>query len=283
VRHGVFIFATDETIGPIEVARACEERGFESLFLPEHTHIPAERETPWPSGGDLPRHYYRTLDPFVALGAAAAATTRLLLGTGICLVIERDPIVLAKEVATLDLISGGRLLFGVGAGWNREEMRNHGTDPAARMRVLRERVLAMKAIWAADGAEFHGEHVDFDPIHQWPKPVRRPHPPILVGGTGPRVLDRVLAYGDGWFPLLRPSMPEDYLPRMVAELRRRAEAAGRDPIPVSLFGAAADPAAVERYAEIGVDRCVYALPPGPAAEVLPALDRLAAVAAATAA
>jgi probable F420-dependent oxidoreductase len=280
VRFGVFIFLTDETIGPVEVARAAEERGFESLFVPEHTHIPVERATPWPSGGDLPRHYFRTLDPFVALGAAAAATTRLRLGTGICLVIERDPIVTAKEVATLDLVSGGRFVFGIGAGWNREEMRNHGTDPAARMRVLRERVLAMKAVWAGDGAAFHGDHVDFEPIHQWPKPVQRPHPPILVGGTGPRVLDRVLDYGDGWFPILRPDTPERYLPDAMAELRRRAGAAGRAAVPVSLFGAAAEPAALARYAELGVDRCVFGLPPAPAAEVLPALDRLAALAAA---
>ena len=275
MKLGIYIFATDETIGPAELARAAEERGFESLFVPEHTHIPASRETPWPGGEELPRRYYRTLDPFVALAAAAATTERLLVGTGICLVIERDPIVLAKEVATLDHLSGGRFLFGVGAGWNREEMANHGTDPRTRFALFRERILAMKTIWAEDGAEFHGEHVDFDPIDQWPKPVQRPHPPILVGGTGKGVLERVLDYGDGWFPNPRNGDPA-LVEEGIVELGRRAVERGR-PVPVSIFGASPRPEDLERYAELGVERCVFSLPAAAREEVLAALDRAAAL------
>src|SRR5919198_4959564 len=178
----------------------CEERGFESLFFTDHTHIPVARETEYPIGGELPREYSRIYDPFVALMAAAAATERLMVGTGVCLVIERDPIVTAKQVASVDRLSGGRMLFGVGAGWNAEEMRNHGTDPARRFGVLRERIEAMKAIWISDRAEYHGRYVDFDPIWCWPKPLTEPHPPVLVGGHGKGVIDRVLAFGDEWMP-----------------------------------------------------------------------------------
>src|SRR4051812_23008685 len=174
---GVSIFVTDESIGVVDVARAAEERGIESLFLPEHTHIPASRRTPYPAGGELPSWYSRTLDPFVALTAAAVATTKLKLATGVCLVIERDPIVLAKEVASLDVVSGGRFVLGIGAGWNREEMANHGTASATRWKLMRERVEAMKALWTQDEAEYHGDLVDFDPVWSWPKPVQRPHPP----------------------------------------------------------------------------------------------------------
>jgi probable F420-dependent oxidoreductase len=275
MRFGVYIFPTDETIPLPELARAVEERGFESLFVPEHTHIPASRATAWPGGAELPREYYRLHDPFLVLAAAATVTGRLLLGTGVCLVIERDPIVLAKEVASLDRLSGGRLLFGVGAGWNREEMRNHGTNPATRMALLRERMLAMKAIWAGDEAEFHGKHVEFDSIYQWPKPLQQPHPPVLVGGNGPGVLERVLDYGDGWFPIVRPDTDVDRLGGRIAELRRLAAERGRGPVSVSLFGARPRPDAVGRYAEIGVDRCVFPLPPVAPAEVLAALDRRA--------
>jgi len=197
MNFGVTIFPTRYSIGPAELARAVEERGFESLFVPEHTHIPTSRRSPWPGGPDLPDEYRETLDPFLALTAAAGVTERLLLGTGICLVVERDPITTAKEVATLDLLSGGRFLFGIGGGWNREEMEHHGTDPARRFAVMRERVLAMKEIWTHDVAEFHGEHVDLDPLWQWPKPVQQPHPPVLVAGNGPGTLARVLEYGDG--------------------------------------------------------------------------------------
>jgi probable F420-dependent oxidoreductase len=276
VRFGVYIFATDETIGPGELAAAVEERGFESLFVPEHTHIPASRETPSPRGGELAREYHRLLDPFGALGAAAAATERLLIGTGICLVIERDPIVLAKEVATLDHLSGGRFLFGIGAGWNREEMRNHGTDPSTRMALLRERVLAMKRIWTEDQAEFHGEYVSFDPIFQWPKPVQKPHPPILVGGTGPHVIDRVLDYGDEWFPIAREGgRPTVALGAQLQQLRELAAQRGREPIPVSVFGARPDHDTTQRWAELEVDRLVFALPPAGRDEVLVHLDNQA--------
>src|SRR5919206_2840703 len=184
MKFGVTMFTTRYSIGPAELARAVEERGFESLFVPEHTHIPVSRRSPWPGGADLPDEYRETLDPFLALTAAAAATERLLLGTGICLVVERDPITTAKEVATLDHLSGGRFLFGVGAGWNAEEMQNHGTDPSTRFGLMRERVEAMKAIWTQDEAAYHGKHVDFDAMWSWPKPAQKPHPPILVGGRG---------------------------------------------------------------------------------------------------
>ena len=197
---GLTMFPTDEAIDPMSLGRAAEAAGFESLFFPEHTHIPASRESPWPGGGELPREYSRTYDPFVALAAIAASTERIRLGTGICLVVERDPITLAKEVASLDRLSGGRFEFGIGAGWNREEMANHGTDPRNRMALLRERVLAMRALWTQDEPSFHGEHVAFDPVWAWPKPLQEPHPPVVVGGNGPRVLDRVLRYGDEWFP-----------------------------------------------------------------------------------
>ncbi|TET99788.1 MAG: LLM class F420-dependent oxidoreductase [Dehalococcoidia bacterium] len=276
MKFGVIMFPTDYAIGPGELARAVEERGFESLLFPEHTHIPTSRRTPWPGGAELPRDYYHILDPFVASAAAAAATERLRIGTGICLVIERDPITLAKEVASLDLISGGRFLFGIGGGWNLEEMENHGTNPAQRWKLLRERVLAMKAIWVEDEAEFHGEFVNFDPIWSWPKPVQKPHPPILVGGDGPHVLQRVVEYGDGWMPI--PGRSQTPLPERIAELNRLAAEAGRGPIPVSVYGAQPLPEVIQQYAEAGVERCVFWLPAAPAEEALPFLDRWAELA-----
>ncbi|MGQ9572936.1 MAG: LLM class F420-dependent oxidoreductase [Dehalococcoidia bacterium] len=276
MKFGVTIFLTEYSIGPAELARALEERGFESLVLPEHTHIPTSRRTPWPGGAELPREYCHTLDPFVALGAAATATERLLIGTGVCLVIQRDPITLAKEVASLDFISNGRFLFGIGGGWNREEMENHGTNPAQRWQLLRERVLAMKAIWAQDEAEFHGRFVNFDPIWSWPKPVQKPHPPILVGGDGPGTLQRVVEYGDGWIPI--PGRGEKPLSERMAELNRLAAEAGRGPIPVSLYGALPRPEVLQHYAELGVERCIFWLPPAPRDEILPLLDRNAELA-----
>src|SRR5881227_2821501 len=197
---GAAIFATDYAIRPDDLARELEQRGFESLWLPEHTHIPASRRSPYPAGGELPKEYSHTYDPFVALATVADATERIKLATGICLVIERDPITTAKEVASLDRLSEGRFLFGVGAGWNLEEMENHGTDPRRRFSLMRERIEAMKAIWTEDEASHHGELVDFDPIWSWPKPVQKPHPPVLVGGNGERVLERVVAFGDEWMP-----------------------------------------------------------------------------------
>jgi probable F420-dependent oxidoreductase len=273
VRFGLTIFPTDYAIAPAELARAAEDAGFEALLFAEHTHIPASRDTPRPGGGELPRRYWHTLDPFVALTAAAMATERLRVGTGICLVVERDPITTAKEVASVDLLSGGRFEFGVGAGWNREEMRNHGTDPDRRFSLMRERIEAMKAIWTQDEAEYHGEHVDFDPIWSWPKPVQQPHPPILVGGTGPKALDRVLRYGDEWMPN-RVADPADLAPR-IAELRDRA---GRH-VPVTYFGADASDEFVAALAAAGVDRTLLQLPDAGADEVLPLVERYAELAA----
>lgn len=273
MRFGVTMFSTRYSIGPAEVARAVEERGFESLFFPEHTHVPTSRRSPWPGGADLPDEYRETLDPFLALTAAAAVTGRILLGTGICLVVQRDPILTAKEVATLDHLSGGRFLFGIGGGWNREEMQNHGTDPARRFALMRERVLAMKEIWTSDEAEFHGEYVDFDPIWQWPKPVQQPHPPVLVAGNGPGTLERVVDYGDGWIPI--PGRGAVPLGEGTARLRELADERGRGPVPVTVFGASQRPEVLEHYAAAGVDRVLFSLPPVGSAEALNLLDSYA--------
>jgi probable F420-dependent oxidoreductase len=273
VDFGVMMFPTDYAVAPDEIARMAEERGLESLFFPEHTHIPASRDTAYPAGGELPDEYSHTHDPFVALTAAAAATERLLIGTGICLVIERDPITTAKEVASLDQLSGGRFLFGVGAGWNREEMENHGTDPSRRFGVMRERIEAMKAVWTEDEASYHGRYVDFDRIWSWPKPISRPHPPIIVGGNGKRVLDRVIAYGDEWMPN-RIESPDELAER-VAELGRMAADAGRAMPKVGLYAAPAKPAEMERYEGVGVGRYVLYVPPVPRPEAEQRLDHLA--------
>jgi probable F420-dependent oxidoreductase len=274
---GLAHFLTDYGMRPAELGRKVEERGFESLMLPEHTHIPASRDTPYPGGGELPREYSHTHDPFVALAAIAAVTERIRIGTGVCLIIQRDPIVTAKEVATVDQISGGRFLFGIGAGWNREEMENHGTDYRTRFTRMRESVEAMKAIWTEDEAEYHGKIVDFDPIWCWPKPAQKPHPPVLVGGLGEKVLDRVVAYGDEWIPN-RVNSPED-LAQRIADLQRRAEDAGRGPIPVTVFGAKPEVRLLERLRDAGVTRSLFYLPPGDPGEVERGLDQLAGVAA----
>jgi probable F420-dependent oxidoreductase len=278
---GLAILLTDYSMQPARLGSLAEERGFESLFLAEHTHIPVSRETPYPGGSELPREYSHTIDPFVGLTAAAAVTERLKVGTGVCLVNQRDPIVTAKEVATLDHVSGGRFLFGVGAGWNKEEMRDHGTDPRTRWALMRERVEAMKAIWTHDEAEYHGRFVDFDPIWSWPKPVQKPHPPVLVGGVGEKVLDRVVAYGDEWIPN-RVKNPEE-LGERIAELQRRAEAAGRERIPVTVFGAKPEQRLLERLEAAGVTRSLCYVRPDPPDEVERQLDELARVAAAWAA
>jgi probable F420-dependent oxidoreductase len=275
---GLAILLTDYSIQPAALGASAEERGFESLFLAEHTHIPVSRETPYPGGTELPREYSHTVDPFVGLAAAASATERLKLGTGVCLVTQRDPIVTAKEVATLDHVSGGRFMFGVGAGWNKEEMLDHGTDPKTRWGVMRERIEAMKAIWTQEEAEYHGRYVDFDPIWSWPKPVQKPHPPVLVGGVGDKVLDRVVAYGDEWIPN-RVKGPDELGVR-IAELQRRAEAAGRDRIPVTVFGARAEQSVLERLEAVGVTRSLFYLRPDEPAAVQRQLDRLGEVAAA---
>jgi probable F420-dependent oxidoreductase len=258
MKFGLAIFPTEDGPDLGDLARTIEQRGYESLFFPEHTHIPAGRDTPYPIGGELPAMYSRTLDPFLALTAAAVGTTRLNIGTGICLVIERDPIITAKEVATLDHLSNGRLLFGVGAGWNREEMRNHGTDPAQRFEVMRERIEAMKAIWTQDEASYAGEHVRFERIWCWPKPVQQPHPPVLVGGIGPRVIDRVLHFGDEWMP---NRLPDEELAPRIGELNARASEAGRSPIPVTVAGIRPDAGRIERLEQMGVHRVFFWLPP----------------------
>ena len=273
---GAVMFSTEYAIQPDELARALEDRGFESLWVPEPTHIPASRKSRWPGGDTLPREYSSAYDPFIALMAAAGATERLKLGTGVCLVVERDPIVTAKEVATLDRLSGGRFIFGIGGGWNLEEMENHGTAPKTRMRLLRERVLAMKAIWTEDAAEYHGDFVNFDPIWSWPKPLQQPHPPILIGGDGATTFDRVAEFGDGWMPIMRPG--QDPLPR-IGELRRRLEQVGRstDSAPISIFFAPPRKADLEGLAELGVARAIFGLPSEPADGILPRLDRYAEV------
>jgi probable F420-dependent oxidoreductase len=269
---GIAMFPTEYAISPDELAREVEQRGFESIWFPEHTHIPASRRTPWPGGGDLPREYWHTYDPFIALTAAASATTQLRLGTGICLVIERDPIVTAKEVATLDKLSNGRVIFGIGGGWNAEEMENHGTDYKRRWRVLRERALAMKEIWTKDEAEFHGEFVNFDPIWSFPKPVQKPHPPILMGGNGPTTFERVIEFCDGWMPIgLRLVNVEE----KIAALKRKAEEADRDPssISITIFAANADRKALDGLERAGVERAIFYVPPAGRDKVLPVLDR----------
>jgi probable F420-dependent oxidoreductase len=274
VDYGVAIFATDYAVDPGRFAAIAEERGYESVFFPEHTHIPVSRATPYPGGGDLPEPYSHTRDLFVALTAAAAATERIKIGSGICLVTERDPIVTAKEVASVDALSGGRLIFGVGAGWNLEELRHHGTDPDARFRLMRERVEAMKVIWTQDEAEYHGKLVDFDPIWSWPKPAQKPHPPVMIGGMGKRVVERVLAYGDGWFPQPGRAPHEEFMKRL-EELRSAADAAGR-PLPeMTAFGAKPDPVLIEDYAAAGVTRTVFWLPSVQESELMGSLDKIA--------
>jgi len=263
---GVGYFPTHDGIGPGPLARMVEERGQESLVFAEHTHIPASRESPYPAGGDLPPKYWHCYDLFVALTAAAGATSRLRVGSGICLIVERDPIVTAKEVASIDHLSGGRLLFGVGAGWNREEMRNHGTDPRTRMALMRERVEAMKAIWTQEEASYAGEYVAFERIWSHPKPAQRPHPPVLIGGHGPTVLDRVLSFGDGWLP--NYGGDEHFFARL-SELQARAER----PIEAHILGMPADPRELERVRDAGARRALHWLPAGSRSTVEAALER----------
>jgi probable F420-dependent oxidoreductase len=274
MKIGVFYFPVDYGIAMAELAEELERRGFESLFVPEHTHIPTSRRTPFPAGGELPKRYAHTHDPFVALSFAAAATTRLRVGTGICLIPERDPIVTAKAVASLDQLSGGRFEFGIGGGWNVEEMENHGARYPTRFKLMRERILAMKALWTEEAAEFHGDMVDFDKAWSYPKPAQRPHPPILLGGESDYTLRRVVEYCDGWFP--RPTRGWD-IRHELARLQRMAEAAGRDPktLSVSVFRAPADRAALEQYREAGVDRAVLEIPDQERDDILRLLDAYA--------
>lgn len=274
MHYGVAYFPTAYAMSAAELGPALEERGFESIWVAEHTHIPADRRTPWPGGDELPQFYYDTLDPFVFLSAVAATTQRLKVATGICLVIERDPIITAKEVASLDRISGGRVLMGVGAGWNVEEMSNHGTPFDRRFKIMRERVEAMKVMWTQDLPEYHGEFVDFDPIHLNPKPVQDPHPPIHVGGAAPGGIRRAVRYGDGWAPIIgRGADPVEALQMLAGA----AEEAGRSraEIEVSIYYAPREREELDRMQEAGVDRVLFALPSRPAEELLPRLDELA--------
>lgn len=264
MRFGVGFFATDQTVGPGRLGRMVEDRGFGSLYLTEHTHIPLDHD-PYPAGGELPVWYKRTLDPFVALAAVAEATASLRLGFGIALVAQRDPLVTAKAVATLDWISGGRVDLGVGAGWNRPEIENHGTPFDRRFKVMREHVEAMRAVWTSDEASYSGEFVSFDPVWSWPKPVQDPLP-VLIGGHGAGVIDRVVRWGDGWMPMVEQDLGR------VAELRSRKPGAR-----VVFFGARQTPEAVERLAEAGVDECLFLIKTGPREVVEASLDRAAAV------
>jgi probable F420-dependent oxidoreductase len=265
---GIVVMVGSDGLTPQEVGRAAEDRGFESLFWAEHTHIPVRSRR---ADGASTRFYADTYDPFVALSAVASVTSRLKLGTGVCLVIERDPITLAKEVASLDRLSGGRFLFGVGAGWNREEMADHGTDPKTRMALLADRVRAMREIWTADEASYHGRFTDFEPLWSWPKPVRQPHPPVLVGGNGPGSEDRVMAFGDEWLPQSGPLADIEEFRQRVTSLRDRA---GRR-VPVTVFAVPPRKQLLAEFAEAGADRCLLALSSLAAKETLETLDEWA--------
>jgi probable F420-dependent oxidoreductase len=271
---GVQMFPTHYAIRPDVLAREAEARGFESVWFPEHTHIPTSRRSPWPGGPVLPKEYSHTHDLFVSLTAAAAVTTRIKVASGICLLVERDPIVTAKEVASLDFLSGGRVLFGIGAGWNAEEMEHHGTAFRTRWKLLKERVLAMKKIWTEEEASYEGEFVRFDPIWSWPKPVQHPHPPVILGAHGPKALARVVDYCEGWIPI---GVRAGDLTGEIATLRRLATEKGRDPasISVNVYGTPADADQLERLRDAAVTRAIFALPPAGPEKVLPLLDRYA--------
>ena len=276
MKYGVLMFQADYAIPPQELALEAEQRGFESVFFPEHTHIPASRATPWPGGADLPKEYWHTHDLFVAMAAAAAVTKTIKIGSGICLVVERDPITTAKEVASVDFLSNGRVIFGIGGGWNAEEMANHGTDFKTRWKLLRERVLAMKEIWTKEEAEYHGDFVDFDPIWSFPKPKQTPHPPILMGGDTPRARQRVVDFCNGWMPI---GIRTENIVEGMKDIAARAREARKDPrdFPTTVFGAPARPETLDAYEEAGVERVTFWLSPEGRDKVLPALDKYAAI------
>jgi len=269
---GVAMFCTDYAIAATELAVALEQRGFESLWLPEHSHIPLTRLSPYPAGGELPKKYYDVMEPFVVLGAAAAVTRRLKLATGICLVPQRDPIQTAKSVATIDQLSNGRFLFGVGAGWNADEMADHGTDFKDRSEILSERIAAMRAIWTQTKPEFAGKFVKFGPMMTWPKPVQKPHPPVLVGGGMPYGARRALAIGEGWMPHAR--RPTYHLLEVLPKFREMEREAGRA-LPITAFAAEHDPGRWPAYGEAGIERIVLSLEPAASEVVLPQLDHWA--------
>jgi len=271
---GASMFMTDYSIGAAALGRALEERGFESLWNPEHSHIPLSRKTPFPGGGDLPKMYYDAMDPFVTLSVAAAVTTKLKIGTGVCLVIQRDTIQTAKLVASIDQASKGRFLFGIGGGWNQDEMEDHGTVYATRFKRMREQIEAMKAIWIENKPEYHGEIVDFPPMMTWPKPVQKPHPPVILGGAFPQAARRAVRYGNGWVPIAGRGAYgtiEAFLPpfkEMLAEAGRSLA-----DVPITMFGVPQDLDLLKRYRDMGVARVVAPCPPEPAEKTLPLLDR----------
>lgn len=276
MQFGAAMFFTDYSMTPGELAQAMEARGFESVWAPEHSHIPLSRGSNYPQGGDLPKRYYDVMDPFVSLTAAATATTTLKVATGICLVVQRDPIQTAKLVASIDQVSQGRFLFGVGAGWNAEEMADHGTEFKSRFTLLRERIEAMKAIWTESKPEYHGEFVDFAPMMTWPKPIQNPHPPVIVGGAFPYGARRALAFGDGWMPHVKRPQYDD-VTEFLPKFREMAQEAGRDPATLSItaWGIGDDADRLKRYRDLGITRAVVSLPSETAETILPLLDNWA--------
>jgi len=278
LKFGVSMFFTDYSMSAPDLGQALEARGFESVWAPEHSHIPLSRKTPFPAGGDLPKKYYDAMDPFVTLTAAAIATKTLKIGTGVCLVAQRDPIQTAKLVASIDNVSGGRFLFGIGNGWNQDEMENHGTAMATRHKRARENVEAMKAIWTQSKAEYHGEFVNFDPMMTWPKPVQKPHPPVIVGGAFPYSARRAIRYGDGWIPQAARGGYKE-IGDLIPEFRKMAAEAGRDPasIAITVWFPRKDPDLMKRYADMGVERVVFNVESEAAETALPAIDEIAAL------
>jgi probable F420-dependent oxidoreductase len=262
MRYALIMFPTEYSIQPAELGRLAEEKGFDSVWLPEHTHIPLSRKTPWPGGPELPKEYVHTYDPIVALTAMAGATTTLKLATGIILMPQRDPITTAKELATLDNLSNGRVIVGIGGGWNQDELEDHGVEFRQRFPVLRERVLAMQALWTQEEAEFHGKYVNFDASWAYPKPVQQPHPPVVMGGAGATTFDRVIEFCQGWMPICRGGKAPPELKQRIVELKQRAEDAGRDPasIEVSVYAAPRRDDVVEELLEAGADRCIFHIP-----------------------
>ena len=278
MKIGAVMFFTTDSMQPAALGRALEERGFESLWVPEHTHIPTSRKTPSPAGGELLRAYYDIYDPFIALNTAAAVTTNLKIGTGVCLVTQRDPIVTAKMVSSLDQVSNGRFLFGVGNGWNQDEIENHGTDFRTRHKLARERIEAMQTIWTQDEPEYHGELVNIEKMNQWPKPVQKPHPPIIVGGAFPYAARRAIRYGNGWIPRA-DRLAKDGVGVLIERFRHMATEAGRDPqsLPITIFRVPDDLAQLRFCQSIDVDRVVFSLPAAKPDTIMPILDRWAAV------
>ncbi len=274
MKIGISMFVTDTSISPGELGAAVEARGFESLWMPEHTHIPVSRKSPWGGGPELPDHYKQTLEPFMSLTAAAMTTKHIKLATGICLVVERDPIHTAKQVASIDYLSGGRFIFGIGGGWNAEEMASHGTDFKTRFELMRERIEAMKAIWTNDVAEYHGKFVDFEPMWCWPKPVQKPYPPILLGGAFPYGARRAIEYGDGWMPI--GGRDQDPL-EIGRRFRQMVAESGRDPasVPMSVYGPRHELDQLRALRDAGMDRAVLAMATAPRDAALKKLDELA--------